>query len=291
LIQLQQIGRGFSHTLILQTNPTSRSRSFYGNRGFLQAGTNQLSAVPNIDDQSFLNRDTHFVLEDSQREDGTDPDQVLVLLYLENCLFTTLEGKGRIDGEKSVEKTLFQFPFNCEGSYLDNVVIPEKDWLFAHPTFQPVPGTRYALRNPTYSRSGNSRFREEGILNGVYDSAVVRQEDMEGLPLGKPFTSVHVDLWSCWLLRHMEGDVAKDVLIVPLIVSSSIQKCMLLVNGDYENLVKPTVLSEMVSCLSIIDKYLWGHPDLLEKRLILMTSTMDDDYWIGITKPMGTSGG
>ena len=105
------------------------------------------------------------------------------MLYQENCLFTTLEGRGVIEVEKTFDKILFQFPFNCEGSYLEKVIIPEEDWLFAHPTFKSVAGTMYALRDSTNCSSSNSRFREEGIYNGVYDSTVVQQKDMSVMPL------------------------------------------------------------------------------------------------------------
>jgi hypothetical protein len=79
----------------------------------------------------------------------------------------------------------------------------------------------------------------------------------------------------------MEGDVANDVLIVPLTVSASILSCMTLLDGDYQNLGKADVQVEMTSCLSIVDKYIWGHPDLLEKRLILITTTAEPDQWTG----------
>ena len=72
--------------------------------------------------------------------------------------------------------------------------------------------------------------------------------------------------------------MCNDVLIVPLCVTESIEKCFALLDGDYANLGKPKIQVEMAHCLSIVDKYLWGHPDLLEKLLILMATT---EKWIG----------
>ena len=46
LIQMQQIGRGFCHTLVLQTNPTSMARRFYEHRGFQKPVGNSLESVP-----------------------------------------------------------------------------------------------------------------------------------------------------------------------------------------------------------------------------------------------------
>jgi hypothetical protein len=82
-------------------------------------------------------------------------------------------------------------------------------------------------------------------------------------------------------LRHMDGEIASDALIVPLTVSNSVVSVMTLMNGDYANLVDTKIQSEMTACLSIIDKYLWGNPDLLEKRVIFMTTTAEENRWIG----------
>ena len=278
LVQMQQIGRGHSHTLILQTNPTSRARVFYERRGFRVSDGPNLESIPQINDQTFLDRDTHFVSEASQREDGTDTGDFLVLLYQPDCLFTQIHGKGTINVEDSMGGVLFQFPFDCDGSFLDNVVIPEDDWLFAHPVFKPPNGVLYALRNATDTSPVESLFREDGMYNGVYDSVVIEDKALLPLQLDLPLSNPHVDLWSCWMLRHLDGDVCNDVLIVPLCVTESIEKCFALLDGDYANLGKPKIQVEMAHCLFIVDKYLWGHPDLLEKRLILMATT---EKWIG----------
>jgi hypothetical protein len=55
----------------------------------------------------------------------------------------------------------------------------------------------------------------------------------------------------------------------------------MLVNGNYENIGNAEVQVALADCLSIVDKYLWGHPDLLEKRLILITTTAEAEQWVG----------
>ncbi len=284
LVQMQQIGRGFKHTLILQTNPTSRARTFYQNRGFVQSQPGGLQSIPHITETSFRDWDTHFVDEQSQREDGTETENILVLLYQEACLFTKLHDGVVVKVDEtleSAENLLFPFPFDCEGSYLEKVVIPNEDWLFAHPAFKASSGMLYALRNHTDPADSKVLFREEGMYDGACDDAPIELQDLNSLKEEQPLMGIHVDLWACWLLRHMEGDVANDVLIVPLLVSASISACMELLEGDYQNLGKPVVLEKLTQYLSMVDKYLWGHPDLFEKRLILITTSSEPDQWTG----------
>ena len=135
---MQQIGWGDSHTLILQTNPTSRTRAFYEKRGFQRSPGHNLESLPLVTEQTFHNRDIHFVSKESQVEDGTEATHILVLLYQQECLFTKKVESDMVNVDETTDNLLFRYPFDSEGSFLEQIVIPEEDWLFAHPAFKPV---------------------------------------------------------------------------------------------------------------------------------------------------------
>ena len=166
-----------------------------------------------ITEINFQNSDIHFVSKESQDEDGTAASNILVLLYQQVCLFTqqVQHDMVNVDPPDTGNHLLFCFPFDVEGTYMEKVVIPEDDWMFAHPAFKS--GSSYPLRNSTKACSTETLFREEGMYDGLFDSVDVTTEDLASLKRSEPFRDVHADFWSCWMLRHMDGDVSNDVLI------------------------------------------------------------------------------
>ncbi len=72
-------------------------------------------------------------------------------------------------------------------------------------------------------------------------------------------------------------------MIVPMTISQAVISIFMgskeHLNGLFRDKVKELVQGELVD----IDKYLWGHPDLFQKRFIFFVVNNSANEWLGFT--------
>ena len=81
LIQFQQVSKGWSERVFLQTLISSLACQYYQNRGYIKAPKNDIKSIPGIDDDPFVDHRLHFILDDMQLAEGAQPDESLCLFY------------------------------------------------------------------------------------------------------------------------------------------------------------------------------------------------------------------
>jgi hypothetical protein len=86
-------------------------------------------------------------------------------------------------------------------------------------------------------------------------------------------------LWNRWTLRNPDADYKKDVAVIPPFISDIVVE---MVNSlSCPMFCNTSMNSKLISQLDMVDKYLFGHPHLLCKRLICFVVNADRDHWYG----------
>jgi hypothetical protein len=89
-----------------------------------------------------------------------------------------------------------------------------------------------------------------------------------------------VSLWGNWLLRNPDLDYLNDVaIILPLISKLVVDFIALMKNPSNYN---AKIDRHLVASLDKVDKYLYGHPQLSTKCLIIFVVNVDQNHWYGI---------
>ena len=181
LIQKQQLTRKFDCRLILQSNPKAKAFGYYQNRGFLIAPNNSLASIPGLPSNPFPQIPLHFVTNAEQDLALVPIVDRLMLFHLDGILFPFPDAisVGVIPTDKG---TLFEFPFNCEGKFMEQFTKDSNHLgLFSHPLFGAPSTENYALRDATDQRSYHTCFRENGMYQDVFDTSFLEFKSLQNL--------------------------------------------------------------------------------------------------------------
>jgi hypothetical protein len=83
-----------------------------------------------------------------------------------------------------------------------------------------------------------------------------------------------------WLLRNSTTDLEGDIARIPPSLADLLRQLFQLVGEDYQYIHSQQ--GEFETTLGHIDKYLYGHPDLLECRLIFFICNEARHRWFGL---------
>jgi hypothetical protein len=283
LVQLLLIARGWKPDLYLQSNVKSPSRNYYEHRGYVKAPSNSLSSVPGLTVEAFQSETINFVTDEIQVEHGIDESERLHLFYHEGPLkssFLSPTDNSILPAADS--DGVIEFPFNCSGNMIDRFTSGDNIFLMSETSFGAVAGVEYAVRDTANSASINQNMRETEWYADIYDGAQINLAQYNALSDTRTaMNDDHVDFFSSWLLRNESGAVAEDVAIVPIHVCKSFIAAMDHLNDKnaFEN--DPELHSAALEHISVVDKYLYGHPTLLQKRLIFITVDFEPESWLG----------
>ncbi len=282
LIQFQQVSRGRSSRLLLQCIVDGDACQYYLNRGYIKSRRNQFEVIDNHLDHPFVSHHLHFITDKAQEEDKVDPLLKLHLYQRDGFVITTylddkhnfffLEGANINCYPKGETEVLFRFPYNTSGSVLETFLDVNSLILFKFPNFRQK--VDYVLPENVPSKGMfKGLVRPINQFEGHFDSADV---DRAEYLLMKENPQEYIKeqtlfLWSRWTLRNPDSDYEKDVAVIPPFISG-------LVVDIVKSLAAPSCCntsqnSALVSQLDLVDKYLYGHPQLLSKRLIFLWST------------------
>ena len=79
LVQFQQVSKGWSERVFLQTLLSSLACQYYKNCGYTKAPMNDIKSIPGIGDDPFVGHHSHFISDDMQLAEGAQPDESLCL--------------------------------------------------------------------------------------------------------------------------------------------------------------------------------------------------------------------
>ena len=124
---------------------------------------------------------------------------------------------------------------------------------------------------PKYSpKSGfnKAKIRQLNQFDGYYDSADINREEFD-LMKNDHTVFLHdqtVCLWAQWFLCNPSSDEAQDVAIIPpFICKSVVDIIQKMSNPSFYNV---ELNRSLVSTFDKVDRYLYGHPQLLSKHSI-----------------------
>ena len=282
-VQLLLIARGWKPDFYLQSNVKSPARNYYEKRGYKRAPSNSLSSIPGLSEDAFPMQSINFVSDEIQVVNGIDAKERLQLFYHQGPLVSSfLEPSANSIVPEDDSDVVLDFPFNWSGNAVDLFTKGEDIYLMAETTFGAIEGVEYALRDIANEASINQDLREEGMYATIYDGAEINQAQYNALSdTTKALTDEHVDFFSAWILRHHEGAVFDDVAIIPLNVCKSFVACLDYLNDEKSLEDDPEVYKAALQHMTTVDKYLFGHPTLLQKRLIFMVVDFEPESWLG----------
>ena len=149
LVQFQQLSRGWSTRLFLQTLLNSDACEYYLKRGYIRAPKNDITSVPGITENPFVNHHAHVITDELQRKEDTKPEDFLVLYYVGGFVITTYMGEehafffldkttvGVIPKDKA--DVMFKIPFNTDGKEMEKSMNHDGGLrILCHSLFPPV---------------------------------------------------------------------------------------------------------------------------------------------------------
>ncbi len=87
-------------------------------------------------------------------------------------------------------------------------------------------------------------------------------------------------LWGRWLLRNSKSDLAADVAIIPPFITKAVKDLVSLFASP--SCYNSDLNKKLVFQLDTVDKYLYGHPEILTKRLIFFVINDEEgQHWYG----------
>ena len=291
IVQFQQLARGWLPRLFLQTILDGEACEYYSNRGYIKALRNDIESIPSIRANPFVEKHWNFVTDEKQNKEGTNPKSYLALFFRDGFVVTTylgddhsfffLEGANRNCLPKNDSDLMFRFPYNSSGSELEDNLGDGALQLF----FQPRSGKlveEYVLPENT-PKHGFCKLnkREINQFERHFDSADVAKDEYIDMK-EKPKLYLRdqtMAFWGGWLQRNPNSVASQDAAIVqPYITKEVIRLFELLESpGRYNEYFN----SMLVASLDKIDKYLYGHPDLIQKRLIFFVVNQERHHWYG----------
>jgi hypothetical protein len=286
LLLLMQSARGWKPTIFLQSNVGSRACIYYVHRGYKRAPENNLESLQSLLPLgSFDKKSINFVTDATQLTDKTPAAQKLYLHFHEGHFESSfLEPVITFILPAQAHELLFEFPFNCTGFMLDHFLEGNEFYLFSDSVFGKKGTEEYSMRDAANQTSCNKDFREEGMYDWIYDTAGINLDCYQKLcdPDTPHVSDPLVDFWSVWMLRNTGGWVQEDVAIIPLIVCRAFEKGIELSNLSMKHPSNSMISEALTEVLAVVDKYLWAHKDLLQKRLIFYTANCDPGDWLGL---------
>jgi hypothetical protein len=291
LIQFQQLAKGWLPRLFLQTLLNGDACQYYINRGYIKAPHNVIKSVPDIMINPFHEKHQYFVPDEMQAAEGEDRKSYLALFYRDGFVVTTylddahsfffLEGAQMKCLPKDKSEFLFRFPYNTSGSELEDNLGDGALRLFYHQR----KGERleeYVLPENT-PKSGlfKAAVREINQFERHFDSADINVDeylDMKKDP-EQYLKDQTMAFWGRWLLRNPNSVASQDAAIIPPYITKE-------VNNLFDKLINPGTYGydlnkNLISTLDKVDKYLYGHPDLLQKRLVFFVVNQEFHHWYG----------
>ena len=165
---------------------------------------------------------------------------------------------------------MFNFPFNTTGSELEGY-LNDGCLKFWYDPAKFRDKRDYMIPDSGPKRQQNhSKVLDVNQLKDCYDSTNVNYQEYVHMR-DNPKVYIHdqtLVLWNLWLLRHPDSPEAKDVAIIPPFIAKGIIEILY----DLSNPGHFTYQSaqSLKQGLDAVKFYLYGHPQLLEKRLIFL---------------------
>jgi hypothetical protein len=178
----------------------------------------------------FAERSVNLVTNKMQQADKVLGGQQLKLFYHIGHMVTGfLEPVARsILPLAHTSKYLLESPFSCSGKLLDGFMVGEVFNFFSDPSFGCKSNEVYSTRDQADTTSHFKDFREEGMYDLIFDTAIIELPAHVSLTdqVDTPLSDLHVDFFAFWMLRNPKGPIREDVAIIPLVVSKSSIACI-----------------------------------------------------------------
>jgi hypothetical protein len=132
--------------------------------------------------------------------------------------------------------------------------------------------------NPDFFKAA---IREINQFERHFDSADINVDeylDMKNAP-EKYLKDQTMAFWGRWLLRNPNSVALQEAAIIPPYITKEVVNL-------FDKLINPGTYGydlnkNLISTLDKVDKYLYGHPDLLQKRLVFFVVNQDSHHWYG----------
>jgi hypothetical protein len=184
-----------------------------------------------------------------------------------------------------MEDVFVQFPFSCSGFMIDHFAHGDDLYLFSNSVFGKRGTEECSTRDAADPASCYKDFHEEGMYDWIYDTAFLDLNSYQSLihPDSKHdrVRAEHVDFWAVWMLWNTGGLVQEGVAIIPLFVCQSFMQAIALTSTTMKYPEDTNMHLALIEHLTMVDKYLWAHEDLLKKRLICFTAKVEIGEWLG----------
>jgi hypothetical protein len=206
-------------------------------RGYVRAPRNDITSIPDIVEDPFVNHHIHVVTDEFQKEEDTDQDDFLSLHYVSGFVATTYTEEVHkfffldkqtlnvIPPNKS--DIMIKFPYNTVGRHMENNLNYDGSFrILFHPIFSPGE-EEYVLPVGTNKPSLNKeQYRSENAYQKMYDNGSITKDEYMKLNTNPYVYLTDGTIATCgrWFLRFPEGDVQSDVAIIPPALSDLIRK-------------------------------------------------------------------
>jgi hypothetical protein len=178
---------------------------------------------------------------------------------------------------------MIKFPYNTVGRHMENNLNHDGSFrLLFHPLFSPGE-EEYVLPVGTNKPSLNKeQYRTENAYQRMYDNGSITKDEYTQLNTDPRVYLTDGTIATCgrWFLRYPDGDIQSDVAIIPPALSDLICKMFDAIGPDFTYKIHYGKL--LLHTLENVDKYLYGHQELLEKRLIFFVCNEYEYHWFGM---------
>jgi len=205
--------------------------------GYVRAPRNDITSIPDIVEDPFVNHHIHVVTDEFQKEEDTDQDDFLSLHYVSGFVATTYmeevhkfffldkQTLNVIPPNKS--DIMIKFPYNTVGRHMENNLNYDGSFrILFHPIFSPGE-EEYVLPVGTNKPSLNKeQYRSENAYQKMYDNGSITKDEYMKLNTNPRVYLTDGTIATCgrWFLRFPEGDIQSDVAIIPPALSDLIRK-------------------------------------------------------------------
>jgi hypothetical protein len=148
--------------------------------------------------------------------------------------------------------------------------------------FSPT-GSDYVLPDISYEGGMNKEIvRGDSAYAQKFDSGNVTRLEYTNLKTDRTVfvTDGTIGLFGAWLLRNPNTDMDVDVAIIPPSLADLLRQLFARLGDDFE--YKHFNNGELVATLGLLDKYLYGHSEILERRLIFFICNVQRTHWFGL---------
>ena len=287
LVQIHAVLFDRSKRIVLQANEGFPAYKFYIKRGFKKVKTNSLESIDGVEGNPFPDDwNVYFVSDEEQ--DKIRVDQRLQLLSLSRYISTTRGEKEEdfflLTNQQNLlptdeNKLLLVFPFSVPVASLEKMVDKQSGISimgmsrFLHST---TGGKYFAIRPQKTSRS--LQHAGEFDMRNNYMTARVHTADYTEIKT-KPtcfLNDIHLNFCFSLIFRDKKSTSTQGTAIVQPYVSEAVKQLFTIISEKQKNWY-----SELKTHLKYCCDFLYGHPDLLEKRLIFFVLNPDRRHWNG----------